>query len=152
MTTIKELHEVITTEAELTEGLAKVLQQQQEAIIQNRADDLDVLVERSEELIHPIENLEKERARLAGLVAQGNDGHTRSKGVGLTSRELVHSMHDSDAELITTAIRRLRDASREVLRINHLNAPLLEHSQYFIRQTLRVATDDYKKNLVDKRM
>ena len=152
MTTIKELHEVITTEAELTEGLAEVLQQQQAAIIQSRADDLGVLIERSEELIQPIENLEKERARLSELVVCGAEGRATAGGTTVTSSELVSRMHDNDAQMIGAVIRRLREASREVLRINRLNAPLLEHSQYFIRQTLRAATDDYKKNLVDKRM
>jgi hypothetical protein len=148
MTTIKELHEVMTTEAQLTEGLVAVLHQQQAAIIYSHIDDLNVLLVESEELMQPIESLELERARLSKLIVRG----TGVDGKPVTSNELLSCLDENDAVSMSSVIRRLRTASQEVIRINGLNKPLLEHSQHFIKQTLRAATDDYRKNLVDKRI
>jgi flagellar biosynthesis/type III secretory pathway chaperone len=152
MTTIAELHEVIATEAQLTEGLAAILRQQQEAIIHNRAEDLNLLLERSEEMIQPIQALEKERLRLATLVAGGTGEDASQMGQEVSYTDIISRLPAKDAESITAVIERLRMASREVLNVNQLNKPLLEHAQYFIKQTLRAATDDYKKNLIDKKM
>lgn len=152
MTAIADLHEVITTEAQLTEGLASVLRQQQEAIIHNRADDLNTLLDRSEEMIRPIQALEKERLRLAHLVAGGTGEVASQMGQAVSYTDILSRLADKDAESIAAVVERLRMASQEVLQVNQLNKPLLEHAQYFIRQTLRAATDDYKKNLIDKKM
>ena len=152
MTTIKELHEVMVTEAQLAEGLALVLEEQQDAIIKSRTGDLDILIEKSEDLIQPIATLESERVRLAGLIISERERTSVKKGQAVTSRGLLSCLADEDAVLMEDVIRRLRTASEEVLRINGLNMPLLEHSNRFVKQTLRAATDDYKKNLIDKRM
>lgn len=152
MTAITELHEVIATEAQLTERLAAILRQQQEAIIHNRAEDLNTLLERSEEMIQPIEALEQERLRLANLVAGGTGDIAAQMGQMVSYTNILSRLSDKDAESITAVIERLRMASQEVLKVNQLNKPLLEHAQYFIKQTLRAATDDYRKNLIDKKM
>ncbi|HCV41976.1 MAG TPA: hypothetical protein DGH68_00715 [Bacteroidetes bacterium] len=152
MTALDDLHEVIATEAQLTEGLAAILRQQQEAIIHNRAEDLHTLLERSEEMIQPIHALEKERLRLANLVAGGTGDVSGQMGQVASYTDILSYLSQKDAESIAAVIERLRLASREVLAVNQLNKPLLEHAQYFIKQTLRAATDDYKKNLIDKRM
>ena len=151
MTAMKELHEIMVTEAQLAEGLAAVLREQQEAIIESRTDDLDVLLQKSEELIQPIASLENERVRLSRQIisTQGSKGHG---AMAVTPESLLRSLDKNDAALMQNVILRLRAASHEVLRINRLNKPLLEHAQYFVRQTLRAATDDFKKKLVDKRM
>jgi hypothetical protein len=156
MMAIEELHEVITTEAQLTEELAMILRQQQDAIIHNRADDLNALLERSEDMIQPIESLEKERLRLGGLVVDGIVEGT-GNGAGREGREVSYTdilarLSDEDSKSITAVIERLRRASQEVLKVNQLNMPLLAHARHFIKQTLRAATDDYKKNLIDKKV
>ena len=152
MTAIKELHEVMVTEAQLAEGLAVVLEQQQEAIINSRGEDLGLLLQKSEDLIQPITTLENERTRLANLIISEKIKRGSVQGKPATSRDLLSCLGDKDAVLMQDVIRRLQTASREVLRINNLNKPLLEHSHCFVKQTLRAATDDYKKNLIDKRM
>jgi flagellar biosynthesis/type III secretory pathway chaperone len=152
MTAIADLHEVITAEAQLTEGLAAVLRQQQQAIIHNRADDMNVLLDRSEEMIQPIQALEKERLRLANLVVGGTGEAASQMGQAVSYTDILSRLPDKDAESIAAVVERLRMASQEVLQVNQLNRPLLEHAQYFIRQTLRAATDDYRKNLIDKKM
>lgn len=150
MTAVKELHEVMVTEAQLAEGLAVVLGQQQEAIVSGRVDVLDQLVEESEELIQPITILEHERVRLSGQIISERTGN--GPGAKATSRDLLGYLDGDDVVLMKGVLMRLRTASHEIIRINNLNRPLLEHSQAFVTQTLRAATDDYKRNLIDKKM
>jgi flagellar biosynthesis/type III secretory pathway chaperone len=152
MATINELHEVMTTEAQLTENLITVLQQQQEAVIHSQAEALNRLLDKSEELLGPIEALEKERTRLAALMVWGNGDDSAKREKFVTASELLSRLTSDDASLIDAVTRRLQAASEEVLRINRMNKPLLDHSQYFIKQVLRAATDDYRKSIVDKRM
>lgn len=147
MTVPEELEEVMTTETELAESLIGILRQQQDAIVHSRADELASLVNRSEELLRPMETLEKERSRLAASLFNDMAGHQTE----ITVDRLLARAGNSTPRL-GSVIRRLRDASHEILKINSVNKPLLEHSRQFIRHTLRAATDDYKKNLIDKKM
>jgi len=150
MTSVKELQEVMVTEAQVTEGLVALLLQEQEAIVGGRPEELDGLVDKCEDLLQPMAGLEKERARLTELII--SERGKEKKGTPATSRDLLRCLGSNDALLMQPVIERLRAASKEVVRVNNLNKPLLQHSQSFIRQTLRAATDDFKKNLIDKRM
>ena len=152
MNSVIELDEVLRTEAELTESLAEVLSEQQRSIVHSRAGELRRLVERSEELIHPIQGLERERQRLARQLVAREAGSSPAGDNIAEAEELLDHLQCDDAALIGAGVRRLRAASRAVLRINRLNMPLLKHAQQFVKQTLRAATDDYRKNLVDKKM
>jgi hypothetical protein len=147
MTAHEELEEVMTTEAELAESLVGNLLQQQDAIVHSRAEELASLVSKSDELLRPMESLEKERSRLAAVLFNGTAGRQTEINVD----KLLARVGNGSTRL-GSVIRRLRDASGEILKINSVNKPLLEHSRQFIRHTLRAATDDYKKNLIDKKM
>jgi flagellar biosynthesis/type III secretory pathway chaperone len=146
MNFVAQLRDVVTAEAQLSEGLVSVLQLQQEALVRNDVTELQTLVDRSEELMHPMVALERERERLSEMI-MGN----AVKGGAVRSDDLVRRVGGNEGAALANVIRRLRVASREIVRINDLNRPLLEHAQAFIRQTLRAATDDYRKNLIDRK-
>jgi flagellar biosynthesis/type III secretory pathway chaperone len=147
MNIITQLRDIVTTEAQISEGLVAVLQQQQEALVRNDVGELQTLVDQSEELMQPMAALERERERLSEMI-MGN----AVQGGAIRSDDLVKHVGGDEGEILGNVIRRLRFASREIVRINDLNRPLLEHAQAFIRQTLRAATDDYRKNLVDRKL
>ena len=129
-----DLTEILRTQVDLAQALATLGKEMQRAIVCFDADAIAQLTRRQEELLVPFHRLEAERARLAGdprLGAGGAEGEQESLG-GLASR--------------------LRETGMEILHLSRLNTLLLERSRRYVRETLKILTENNTKKLVDERM
>jgi flagellar biosynthesis/type III secretory pathway chaperone len=152
MTTTAALQEVVLAEADLAENLTAVLEAQQQAVVHSRVEDLTALIQRSEELLHPIHELERERLRLTRLILGGDENDGKAGEAIAHPQALLKKCAGGDAQALGRALERLREASKKTLKMNRINKPLLDHARQFIRHTLRVATDDFSRNLIDRKM
>ena len=120
--------EVIQTETELVEILLGLMKQQQNAIIHFRDSELTTLVGQQQDVLRPLEELEKERINMTG------------KAPG---------MDDDDARAVR---RKLRGLVSQILEVNAQNKVLLENSLKFIQRNLRIITEDYTRQLIDAKI
>jgi len=145
MTKTEDLERVLQTEAALAEALARVVAQKQEAIVGFKGEDLGTLTLREEELVKPLRQLEEERVRIASDIA----------GAGAPSialRDLTGLMTKKEADRIAPHAARLRTAVQRVVRMNDQNRVLLQQSLRYVRETLRIITDNHTKQLIDQKM
>ena len=139
------------TEVELAEALLATLDQQREAIVCARLEELAVAVERGEELSRPIEALENERMRItAELMEMIAPGHVGNQPCGLT--EVVPYLNKEDGVRVTALGKRLRNVIGLILKVNQENKPLIDHSLRFVRENLRIIRENYSKQLIDQKM
>ncbi len=127
MTNSNQLAEVLTTQIQLSEALLELLKLQQQAIIQSNEEEILNLVRRQQELLQPLSELEKERTKYSKSAEEFADESMRALEI------------------------RLKNLVREIVEINNQNRVLIENSIRFVRQTLRILTNDYQRNLVDTR-
>jgi flagellar biosynthesis/type III secretory pathway chaperone len=122
----EKLAEVEKIETELAEVLLGLLKQQQNAIVHFRDAELTSLVEQQQNIIRPLEALEKER---------------------------MHFMREGPSQEEGQSYRQqLKSLVRQILEVNNQNKVLLENSLKFIHQNLRIMTDDYTKQLIDAKI
>lgn len=148
-TKIEDLERLMQAEQELSEVLADVMARKQRSILGLQSDTLMELTRREEELISPLNNLERERARIVEelLRANGVTGRT-----SLSVRELVRYLPPTDAVRISSRAARLRGVVERILSINDQNRILLQRSQRFVNDTLRMITEDNTRQLVDQKI
>jgi flagellar biosynthesis/type III secretory pathway chaperone len=147
MGTMSDFAQILQTQAELAEAIASVVDRQRKAIIAFDAGEVERLTLRQEELLQPFHQLEAERARLGKALAR-EYGH---EGVP-TLREIVALLPGEAGETVSEWGNRLRAAVEAIVRVNAQNRVLLQNSARYVRESIRLLTDDYRKQLVDQRM
>ena len=133
MKTIDRLEQVLTAEAELAEVMRDILKTKQEAIVKFDSAALDSAIAREEELASSIEALERERT-------------------SLTKSAVNELEHRDEMVRIEEVRRRLREAVHNVIVVNSENDSLLKHSLHFVRENIRILTENYSRQLVDQKM
>ena len=151
MTTIDELKEVLQAEAELAEALVKVMAEKQQAIVRFEGEELARTTRREEELMKPIQDLERERVRYtseigASLVSRAGDGEP------MKIRDLVQYLNTKEARQLSGIAGRLHQAVEQITNLNEQNKILLKHSLHFVQETLRIVTSGHTKQLIDQRI
>ena len=138
--TANDLEEVLATEIELAKALLDLHRRKQRVIIAFDGDMLAACLRQEQELLNPLEAVEKERVKLAHAV------------VGLTTAKegLNRQLPDSN-DRVSDLTERLREVVGQILAVNSLNKTLLEHSREFMRESLRLMTENYSYQLVDRR-
>jgi flagellar biosynthesis/type III secretory pathway chaperone len=144
MATIDELERVLQTQADLAEALCAVLAEKQQAIVEFEADRLGGLTEREEELMAPFHEIERERDRLTAAL----DG-TGSPGTHVSLRDVLARMGNEGSDGLRTHADRLRTAVQRLVRMNDQNRVLLQQGLRFVRESLRIVTDNNQRRLVD---
>jgi len=153
MTTINELKEILQAEAELAEALVKVMAEKQQAIVRFEGEELARTTRREEELVKPIQDLERERIRYTSEI--GASLAPRAVGTSvepLKIRDLVQYLNTKDARQLSGVAARLHQAVEQITNINEQNKILLKHSLHFVQETLRVVTSGHTKQLIDQRI
>lgn len=151
MSNLNHLAAVMSTEAELTEQLVEVLKRQQEALVKTDATGIASAIEVQEELLLPIEGLEQERQRLTKEVwAEIGSRPTEDEQVNLSM--LLSHLEKADAEELSSAGGRLRAAISDVMSVNEANRYLIDHSRKFVRETFRIVTNGFSRQLVDHKI
>lgn len=152
MSNLKHLAEVIVTEAELTEQLVDIMKQQQEALVNLDSVAVENTVERQQELLLPIEGLEQERLRLTKEIwnSVAPAASTMSKSVTLTT--LLEHLDNEEAKTLSTVGTRLQMAVLKMTSLNQSNQYLIDHSRRFLRETFKIVTSGYSRQLVDQKI
>lgn len=153
MKLIEQLRELLRTEIELAEALMSVMRQQQRAIIYSDYDALHQLGLRQQELLVPLESLETERMHLVkSIMEECGWQQPEEQGTPVTLSELLNNPNLPDAEEILRLGKKLRDAAQRVVALNEENGRLLSHTQNYIRESIRILTENYSRNIVDKKL
>jgi flagellar biosynthesis/type III secretory pathway chaperone len=146
---IEDLEQLMQAQQELSEALADIMVQKQRAILGLQSDALMELTRREEELISPMNTLEHERARMVEEIQR----EAGVKGKASSSvRELVRYLPPKDAVRVSSRAARLRSVVERILSINEQNRQLLQRSQRFVNDAIRLITEDNTRQLVDQKM
>lgn len=140
METIIELTSVIQQEADIAEALEALLKEKQNAFIDWKPEELEVVVKEEETILHRIAELEKKRAL---LVAKLSD-----KG---KEKKLSEIADEFDNDNLRLQAQRLRLASDRVMKRNNQNQQLLQNSLSFVQHTLALLTNNFQRQLVDQK-
>jgi flagellar biosynthesis/type III secretory pathway chaperone len=146
MTTIDQFEEILKTETDVADAIIDNLYEQQQAIIQFRDKAILEAAERGRRLLEPMESLEREREKLCR--AFDSTMHPESNGTFRLSG-LARSLPNDQAAKILGAGKVLKGRVEKIMTVNNQNKMLLDHSLRFVRQSLRIMTDNYTKKLVD---
>jgi len=147
---IEQLKEILRTEIELVEILLQVLQEKQLAIVHRDADRISNCVERELELLKPMESLEQARIKAGSEIMTELSGAPPTLGVPIVLNDLLGYIPGRDAEEIRSLASRLRLTVHRVVNVNQANKILFGHSLDFVRESIRLLTEDYSINLVDR--
>ncbi len=150
MNSIHHLAEVMATEAEIAEKLVDVITQQQRALVACDTEAVVATVDQQQELMIPLEGLEHERERLTRELwhTVAPEAADESRPVNLSA--LLSRLERNDAVRLSDVSSRLLAAIEKMMKLNQANQFLIEHSRRFVRETLRIVTNDYARSLVDR--
>jgi flagellar biosynthesis/type III secretory pathway chaperone len=151
MKTIEELVNVLKTEADLSEALLAVIEEKQNALVHFKVDDVAAAVERERKLLKPIQELERERSEIVENLASEVE-ELRGRTQRCTIHELAGHMEGEVARRIIGLAQRIRSTGQRIQRRNQQNNVLLESSARFVKNTLRILTEDYSRQLVDQKV
>jgi len=149
----EKLVKVFDMEAELAERLLEVMETKKDAIVHMRHDMLADAVRREEELLEPLAELEQERAKIIREIRLPRTA--MPDGTDQTERRLdllLNALPPGEAADLSACASRLRDAITRIMNTNEQNKILLSHSRQFVRETLRILTDNYRRQLVDQKV
>lgn len=140
----KRLAEVTALETAEFEIMADILVKKQNAIARLDTKAIQGLVSEELSKMNDIRKLEKDRAEI--LKSLDVSGKELNDPVSLTKK-----IGREDSDSYTELHRNFRAAFEKVRKLNDMCQVLLLHSLAFIRQNIRILTDDGKRKLVDKR-
>ncbi len=153
METISQLKEIMKTEAELIEAMHEVMKEQQDAIIRYESDKLNDAIQKQQELLSPIELLEKERVKMGLRIMNVEDIEDNRKArETFTIERLLPYLNNDDADDVQALANRLRKGTENIVQITRENRRLLEHSRKFVRENIRILTGNYSKQFVDQKL
>ncbi len=150
MNNVNHLEEVMTTEAEIAEKMVDVFIQQQRALVACDAETVAATVDQQQELMLPLEGLEQERERLTRELWNAVSAQKMGDDAPVNISKLMERLDADDASRLAAASSRLLSAVEKMMKLNQANQFLIEHSRKFVRETLRIVTNDYARPLVDR--
>jgi flagellar biosynthesis/type III secretory pathway chaperone len=148
MKNVDELTKVLQAEADLADALLTIIEDKQQALVHFQPDGLAQAVERERELLKPIQELERERTQIVSRLAREvktPDGLAER----LTVSELAKYVEPEPGRKLSVLAARLRKTASRIQHRNQQNHVLLESCSRFVKNTLRIVTDDYSRQLVD---
>lgn len=149
MATIEQFTEVLKTQTELTSALLEVLQEQQQAIIHFQDASLAAAIERQQQLMKPIELIEKEYVKVIREFSR--ELHIDSLEP-LRLSVLTNRLPEEEATQVNNYGKKLRSVIEKIFTVNSQNKILLDNSLRFIKHNIRIMTDGYTKKLIDTTM
>lgn len=151
MKNVDQLLSVLKAEAELADALLSVVEEKQKALVHFKTEEVVQAVERERKLLIPIRQLELEREHIVELLA--SDVHaSQPEGGRITVRDLSGHLEKEVGGKLRVLAERLRATARRIQHRNQQNHVLLESSARFVKNTLRILTEDYSRQLVDERI
>lgn len=147
--TAEHLATVLQTEAEISDELLKAMEKKQESLIYFKADAMAVAVDQERSLLKKMQELEKERERIVAGFAAAVPA-LKDKTPWPTLGEIVRHVGGSTGSQLSELSARIKNVSQKVQQTNQQNRLLLDSSARFIKNTLRIITDDNARQLVDR--
>jgi flagellar biosynthesis/type III secretory pathway chaperone len=152
MNNINYLADVMTAEAELTEQLVEAMRQQQAALVKTDSATIETITERQEELLLPIEGFERERLRLTREVWSEIAGEKTDDADVIHVSSLILLLQNEEAATIANVAKRLHTAVEQLVTLKQANDYLIEHSRKFVRETFKIVSNGYARQLVDQKI
>lgn len=149
---VGELARVMEAEIELGDALMEVMSQKRSSIVTIRSDRILSLAQREEELLVPFGELEQERLRLCSQIVHGEGQGSGRPPSAPTVEEVLTHIPAPDAVRIATLAHRLRTVVERIQQVNDQNRVYMQRSLRFVQETLRLATEDHTRQLVDQRL
>jgi len=151
MMNVDQLTKVLQAEADLSDALLTVIEEKQQALVHFKPDGLARAVERERELLKPIQDLERERTEIVDRLC--NDLNAKKdQRQRLTVSELARYIESEAGRKISILAARIRKTASRIQHRNQQNHVLLESSARFVKNTLRIVTEDYSRQLVDHKI
>jgi hypothetical protein len=147
-----DLLTVLKEEADLAEALVDVLHEKQRSLVNFHGDEIGVLSLREEALMKPFKDLELERERMVSDLSTQVGVENYADGKPATLRSLLSRVEGLDALRIGGEADRLRKAAETIVNLNAQNRVLLQHSLRFVRETLKIITENHTRQLLDHRV
>ena len=149
MRTPEQLANVLESEAEVSEELLVAMKEKQDSLIHFKADAMGAAVDRERLLLKQMQDLERQRELIVADLVSGVPGLQRSSK-NPTVRQIVPFVADDTGARLLDLAKRIKNVSGRVQRTNQQNRFLLDSSAKFIKNTLRILTEDHRRQLVDK--
>ncbi len=147
MTKIIELAEILELECSLLEGLLMNLKNQQDALIRQDSETLVRLMEASYEIIKPIESLETERMQFNSALLSQFIAESSSENMKLSY--LLDYLPDEESSNLKWLGEKVRNTMIDIGKVNKENKLLLEYLLSFVKENIKLVTENYSKQLVD---
>jgi flagellar biosynthesis/type III secretory pathway chaperone len=148
-TTAEQLATVLQSEAEISDELLKAMEKKQESLIFFKADVMADAVDRERALLKQMRELEQERERIVADLASAVPA-LKGRSKGPTVSELVSYLEGSAGTKLSDLAQRIKTVGHHVQQKNQQNRMLLDSSARFIKNTLRILTEDSARQLVDR--
>jgi hypothetical protein len=142
MTASEQLKHIMSAQADLMDAIIDILKNIQGALLRSDGPALERNTAREEELLRPFHDLEAERIRCVASLGAGD----------VTMNDLLVHLPPEEREEIHFLADRMRVSARRIVELNSQNSVLLGGVQRFIHETLRIVTDDNRRQLVDERV
>ena len=146
--TAEQLAVVLQSEADISDELLKAMEKKQESLIYFKADVMADAVDRERSLLKQIRELEQERERIVADLASAVPALKGRHGATVT--ELVRYVDGNTAARLSDLAQRIKTVGQRVQQKNQQNRMLLDSSARFIKNTLRILTDEHARQLVDR--
>lgn len=147
---IEELESVMTMEADLAELIAHNLRLQQLAIIYNDTTALSSLINQFYDLMLPLENLEAARLFISSEIAGKEVAQQTKTNINLS--HITSQLLPKDAERIMNIGTRLYEVIKNIQVANQQNKLLLNNAFNFVRENVKLLTENHTKQLIDCRI
>jgi flagellar biosynthesis/type III secretory pathway chaperone len=151
MKNVDQLTQVLQAEADLSDALLSVIEDKQQALVHFKPDGVARAVERERELLKPIQELERERSKIVESLAGQFRANTEQRE-RMTVTELARCVESEAGRKLSVLAARIRKTADRIQRRNQQNHVLLESSAKFVKNTLRIVTEDYSRQLVDHKI
>jgi hypothetical protein len=152
-TQIDQLKDVLRFEIELSEKLLGVLKSKQMAVVHQRLAELSTCVHKEQEMLVPIANASKERAQLVRAILLGyNPSNKNPREMDGGIEAVLEHLKDPDRQSLSALVVKLRATANEILAVNTVSVKLIEHSLRFVRENVRVLTENFSRKLVDQKV
>jgi len=142
MTKSEELGQIMDVQVDLMEALVKTLHETQKALVNADRTLLDKSIRREEELVKPFHELETERNRCVQELA----------GTPSTITALLSSLNENERMKVLDLRKRMTSAAESIMTLNEQNRVLIRNARRFVEETIRLITDDHRRQLIDERM
>ena len=149
MKNVDELTKILQTEADLADALLAVIEEKQQALVHFKPDGVAEAVERERELLKPMQELERERSAIVDKLTN-EVAVVRERVERPTVGELAMHLESEAGRKIAILVARIRKTASRIQYRNQQNHVLLESSARFVKNTLRLITEDYSRQLVDR--